>query len=232
MDNFGLVSNVVELLRGKDASVWHEILERTLKGDDPYATRIPQVPILEVIRDDGITFENIMIHLQAKEKMEIDNKIITAFELEKKDEGFFIYESLRAYDGAVMIQFDPNSFGVEYVSSKSSGFGMDATVNYSKVVESALKHGFKHPSFASALYFRARFLDAHRYTEGTKYYIACMPIIYAEDKLPIIPVLEYDRYKGWSLGAQEIGPETVLDVSFGSGQGEHFSSTFVFALPR
>jgi len=134
----------------------------------------------------------------------------------------------------MMIQFDPTHFGIEYDTYAKTSFGANATIDYEKVVNAAIKYGFRQPSLIDALYFRNNFWDAHQYTEGTRYYIGCRPIAYITTGEPvkIIPVLEYDRYSGWSLKAKEVCPDSKLDVSFGHGQGEHYGSTFVFSLPQ
>ncbi|MES2006632.1 MAG: hypothetical protein V4436_00820 [Patescibacteria group bacterium] len=233
MERFELLTTVSDLLRGKDSSVWHEILEKAVQGEDPYLTRVPQVQVLEVNRSEGVDPENLIAHLQQKGEMEVDEKIIAAFEREKKTENFRIRKTLGLYNnGEVLIQFAPDMFGIEYNEYEPNGFGAKASVAYPKVVESAIKYGFKQPDLVSALYFRSRFLDAHRYTEGTSYYVACKPVLYADDQLPIIPVLDYDRYRGWAIRGCEVGGDTLLNMSFGTGQGEHFESTFVFALER
>ena len=232
MDRFDLVATMADVLRGKDASVWHEILEKALRREDPYVVQVPQVSILDVNWREGIDPEDLITHLQSKKDMEIDEKIVAAFEREKKSESFRFLKTLRLHNGEVLIQFAPHAFGVEYDEYERDTFGANASIAYLKVVEAALKYGFKQPDLVSALYFRSRFLDAHRYTEGTNYYVACKPVLYADDKPPIIPVLDYDRYRGWAIRGCEVGPDTLLNMSFGTGQGEHFESTFVFVLPR
>lgn len=232
MDRFELVTTMVDRLRGKDASVYHEILEKALNGHDPYTVRVPQVPILDVSWCDGVNPRDLIVRLQQNERMEVDEKIVAAFGREKNREDFpfSFYETFLQLHAQVMVQFDPHLFGIEYAQYERSDFGATASIHYERVVEAALKYGFKQPNLVSALYFRLRFLDAHRYTEGTRYYIACKPLVYADDKPPIIPVLDYDRYRGWSIRGQEV--DAPLNMSFGTGQGEHFESTFVFVLPR
>lgn len=229
MDSFELTTTISDLLRGKDRGVWHEILERTLKHEDPYTVRVPQVKIIDVVWPEDVEPENLIIHLQEK-KCAVDEKLVAAFELEKKSEHFSFLKVMRIHHGQVMIQFDPSDFGVEYDTCKRAMFGIDATIGYQKVVDAALKYGFMQPDLTAALYLRNRFWDAHRYTEGTRYYIGCKPLVYEVDKLPVIPVLDYDRYRGWFLRAQEVAPDTPLNMDVASGQGEHFESTFVFVL--
>ncbi len=230
MNDFEMITKIGDLLRGKDSSVWCEILEKTLKHEDPYAIRVPQVPILDVNWREDVDPENLITALLAKPNMEIDEKIIAAFERIKRSSSFSFQKALRHHNGQVLVQFQPHAFGVEYDSYERDTFGANASISYPKVVEAALKYGFKQPDLISALYFRARFLDAHRYSEGTSYYVACKPLLYADDKPPIIPFLDYDRYRGWAIRGQEV--DTPLDMSHGTGQGEHFESTFVFMLPR
>lgn len=230
MDSFELMANISDLLRGKDRGIWYEILSRTLKHEDPYTVRAPQVKILDVAWPENVEPENLVAHLQ-KKGCAIDEKIIAAFELEKRREHFRFLKTMHVHHRLVMIEFRPSAFGVEYDTCKRATFGIDATIGYQKVANTATKYGFIQPDLISALYFRNRFWDAHRYTEGTSYYVGCKPFLYAVGCSPIIPVLGYDRYRGWFLRAEEIVPDKSLNVDTATGQGEHFESTFVFVLP-
>lgn len=231
MANFDVMTAMSKRLLGKDHRAWQEMLERVLKNKDPNNISLLQAKIIDVVWPENIEPDNLITHLVGKGCV-VDEKLVAAFEQEQKDERFKLQKVLRPYRGQVMIQFDPAIFGIEYDTYQPSTFGINATVSYQKVVEAAAEHGFRQPDFATALYFRNRFWDAHRYTEGTRYYMGCKPLVYDTSQPPVIPVLDYDRYQGWFLRAQEIAPDIPLNMNVVSGQGEHFESTFIFVLPQ
>lgn len=231
MGNFDVMTAISDRLRGKDQGVWQEILKRVLKSKNPNNVSIPQAKIIDVVWPENIEPDNLITHLVGKGCV-VDEKLVAAFEQEQKSDRFMLQKVLRPYRGQVMIQVDPAIFGIEYDTYQPSIFGINATISYQKVVDAAAELGFKQPDFTTALYFRNRFWDAHRYTEGTRYYIGCKPLVYDTSQLPVIPVLDYDRYQGWFLRAQEIAPDIPLNMNVVSGQGEHLESTFIFVLPQ
>lgn len=225
MDDFTVLATVADLLRGKDRRIWIEILEHALRGEDPYAIRVPQVEILDVARSEGVKPADILGHLLSR-GCKIDEPIMTAFDLERK--AGHISHRLESEE-VVMIRFQPSSFGLQFDSYERTAFGGKACIDYQKVIDAALKYGFRKPTLLDALYFRNRYWEAHRYTEGTQFYIGCEPLQHDERAMPIIPALKYERYTGWYVKARPVG---LLDMSFGAGQGESFDATFVFALPQ
>lgn len=235
MDAFELTATVVGLLKGKDADVWHDVLERTVSGQDPYASRLSQLRVVEVLRTDDLDPKDLLDRLAAL-KVKVDERIVTAFrkmESAPPQESHFIYaRAARQHEGQVVVRFDPGAFGLTLDSYEECMFGFNATVGYHKVLEHAEKYGLRPVDFLGALYLRLRFLEAHKSTGGTRYYIGCKPIIYDDAEPPIIPALSYDPYAGWSLDAFEVGSESTLDIGVLSGQGEYHESTFLFYLDQ
>lgn len=230
MDRFGLIATLTAHLQGKNQAAWQRKIEELLSAD-PHTFSLPPIKILEVLRFDGIAPEHILTHISEKAGSTVDPRLQRVFELEKKRLSFALLKAQVRNDW-VMIQFDPTSFGVEYDSYEQNEFGFNAAISYQKVVNAAHRLGFHQPDFFSALYFRNQFWDAHKRTEGTRYYMGCQPLSYEDGKSPVIPVLEFDRYKGWSLLAEDVGPDKPLDMHLSAGQGEHHSSTFVFYIPQ
>ncbi len=233
MDAFELTATVVGLLKGKDADVWHDVLERTVSGQDPYASQLSRLRVVEVLRTNDLDPKDLLDRLAALE-VKVDERIVIAFrrmESEPSEKSLFIYtRAARQHEGQMIVRFDPGAFGLPLNSYEEHAFGFDGTVGYDKVLGCAQKYGLRPVDFLGALYLRLHFLEAHKSTGGTRYYIGCKPIIYDEGELPIIPALSYDPYAGWSLDAFEAGPESTLDVGVLSGQGEYHESTFLFYL--
>lgn len=235
MDAFELTAAVVGLLKGKDQGIWHDILERTIGGQDPYASRLSQLRVVEVLRTDDLDPKDLLDRLAALE-VKVDERIVTAFrrmESGPRENNPLIFARVaRQHEGQVVVRFDPGAFGLTLDSYEECMFGFNATVGYDKVLEHAEKYGLRPVDFLGALYLRLRFLGAHKSTGGTRYYIGCKPIVYDDGELPIIPALSYDPYTGWSLDAFEVGPESTLDIGVLSGQGEYHESTFLFYLDQ
>lgn len=235
MDAFEITATIVNLLKGKDAGVWHDVLERTIKNEDPYASRLSQLRIIEVLRTGDVDPKDLLDRLASLE-VKVDEKIVTAFRkmesAPRESNPFFFARVARQHEGQVVVRFDPGEFGLVLDSYEECVFGFDATVGYDKVLEHAAKYGLRPMDFLGALYLRLRFLEAHKSTGGTRYYIGCKPVIYEDDEPPIIPALSYDPYAGWSLDAFEVGPESTLDIGVLSGQGEYHESTFLFYLDQ
>ena len=235
MDAFELTAAVVDRLRGKDADVWHDVLVRTLNGQDPYASRLSQLRVVEVLRTNDLDPKDLLDRLASLE-VKVDERIVAAFRkmesAPRESNPFFFARVARQHEGQVVVRFDPGAFGLVLDSYEECVFGFDATVGYEKVLEHAAKYGLRPMDFLGALYLRLCFLEAHKGTGGTRYYIGCKPIIYEDDAPPIIPALAYDPYAGWSLDAFEVGPESTLDIGVLSGQGEYHESTFLFCLDQ
>ncbi len=229
MNKFDLLAAITAHLQGTDQAIWQKKLEDLLAGE-PQKFSWPPVNVLEVLRFQGIPPDHILTHIWEQAKSTVDPKIVAVFENEKKL-AVFALRRAGIQQEQVLVQFEPTLFGVEYRQHVPTEFGYEATIDYQKVVDAALKLGLRQPDFLTALYFRNQFWDAHKRSEGTRYCVGCRPLHYEEGKPPIIPVLEYDRYKGWFLLAQAIESDKPLEVSVASGQGEFCHTTFVFALP-
>ncbi len=230
MDRFDLIATLTAHLQGRDQSAWQRKIEELLSAG-PHTFSLPPFKILEVLRFDGIAPEHILNRISKKADSTVDPKFMKVFEIEKKRATFALAQAQMRNDLA-MIQFEPTVFGVEYEWCVPNEFGYNAGINYQKVVDAAQRLGLLQPDFFTALYFRNQFWDAHKRTEGTRYYMGCQPLYYEAGQPPIIPALEYDRYKGWSLSAVPVESGKPLDMHVSAGQGEHHSSTFVFYIPQ